>query len=89
MTVSDIIQDALTTIGELQPQQTPSPEDLAYGMQTLNAILDSWSTERLNLYTVNSAQYSLTPGKQDYTVGPTGDFSQNRPVLVQNISVIL
>lgn len=89
-TVSDLISDALITLNELTPGQSPSPDDLAYGLSQLNALTDSWSTERLSLFTVESAEYQLTAGQQDYELGPTAvDFVQERPVLIQTVSMIV
>lgn len=89
MTVQDLITDTLVTMGELRPGQSPSPDDLQYGFSQLNALLDSWSTERLSLFTVESAEYQLSAGIQDYTLGPTGDFVQERPALIQTVVILL
>ena len=91
MTAADIIQDALIAIGELSRGQTASPEDLQHGLDELNGMTDSWSNDRLSLYTVTKQKFALTPGTQDYSIGPAAGatFTQARPVLIQDATIIL
>lgn len=90
MTAADIITDALIAIGELSRGQTASPEDLQHGLYELNGLTDSWSNDRLSLYTVTKQKFPLTPGLQDYSIGPSGaTFTQARPVLIQDATIIL
>lgn len=87
---SDIITDALTAFSELGRGQRPAPEDLAKGLSELNDLLDSLSAERLGIYAVKPLAVQLTPGQQDYTIGPTGaDFTNERPVLIQTAAIII
>lgn len=89
MSAQDIITEALIAAGELGRGQTPSTEDLQHGLDVLNALLDSWSTDRLSLHTVKKAQFALVAGQQDYSIGPTSsDFVNERPVLIQTATVI-
>ncbi len=90
MTAQNIIEDAMTAMQEISRGQTLAPEDLTQGLAQLNALLDSWSTNRLNLFTVKRVQYQLVPLQQDYTIGPTGaDFTDDRPVLIQTATIVL
>lgn len=89
MTAQDIITEALIAVGTLGRGQTPSTEDLQHGLDVLNALLDSWSTDRLSLHTVKKTQFALAAGQQDYSIGPSGaDFTNERPVLIQSATVI-
>lgn len=90
MTAQQIITDALTLIGEIGRGQTPNTEELQHGLDVLANLLDSWSTERLSLYTVKRVRFTLVPLQQDYTIGPTGaDFTNERPVLIQTAIIVL
>ena len=90
MLVHDLIADALTVIGEISRQQSLSPEDLSKGLRITNALLDSWSTERLMLFGVVKLQCRLIPNQQDYTIGPSGaTFTNQRPVIIQSAQIIL
>lgn len=89
MTAADIITDALVAISEMSRGQTPSPEDLARGLAELNDLLGTWSNERLSLFTIQRTRYPLVVNQQDYTIGLTGDFQQNRPLLIESAVIIL
>lgn len=90
MTAADIIIDALVQVGTLGRGQTPNTEELQHGLDILNALLDSWSVDRLSLHKVKRVRFTLVPGQQDYTVGPTGaDFTNERPVLIQTATIVL
>lgn len=87
---SDIITDAMVAIGEIGRGQIPSEEDMAHGLFVLNNLLDSWSTQRLNLYAVKKLDLTLIPNQQDYTIGPSGaDFTNERPVLIQTATIVI
>jgi len=90
-TALDLITDALVTIGELGQGQTLSAEDGQYCLTRLNALLDTWSTERLSLYTVAKVTGLLVPAQQDYTIGLTAPapFNVARPALIQTASIII
>ncbi len=90
MNVQDVITDTLVALGEVGQGETVNPDDLAFCLIRLNAMLDSWSTERLSLYTIPRAQFTLSASVQDYTIGPTGTFTTiGRPVLLQTAAIII
>ena len=49
-------------------------------------MLDSWNTERLSVFSTQDQVFSWTPGAITKTLGPTGDFVGNRPILVDDAS---
>jgi len=90
MKAQPIISDALRLIGQVHPGQTPADAELAEGLLVLNALLDSWSIERLNIIVVGSALYDLVTATGAYTIGPGGTFNQARPIKIEraNIKVV-
>lgn len=90
-TAQDIITGALIDIGEVGAGEVCSDDDLNYGLIRLQGILDTWSTERLSLYCVFQALFTLIANQQDYTFGPSAaDFTSiGRPVLIQTMSIVL
>lgn len=88
-TVLDLITDALISIGEVGQGDSISPEDSAYCLTRLNAMLDSWSIERLYIPFVQTARYSLTPLKGNYTIGQTGsvDINAPRPIAIEDAAI--
>lgn len=90
MTAQEMITDALVLINEIGKGQTPNTEELQHGLEVLQNLLDAWSVDRLSLYTVKRVRFTLVPGQQNYTIGPTGaDFTNERPVLIQTATIIL
>jgi hypothetical protein len=88
MTAQQLITDALVVLQELDRGQTPAPGETEFAFRQLNALLDSWSTERLSIHKVNQVIFTLSDDVQDYTIGPSGDFVQERPVLIQTATII-
>ncbi len=54
---------------------------------TLNMLLDTWSTEKLFIYSIAQEIFPLVPGQQVYAFGPGGDFDSTRPNQVDRVSV--
>ena len=87
-TLLDVVSGALTALGELGQGQTASPEDGALGQRLINLLLGKLGTQRLYLYTVDTQEWTLVPGTQDYTVGATGaTFTGPRPTFVESAKV--
>jgi hypothetical protein len=50
----------------------------------MNQMIDSWNTERLSVFSTQDQVFSWTPGFITRTLGPTGDFVGNRPILIDD-----
>ncbi len=83
-TVQSVIEDALRLIGQLAEGETPSDETLADSLRAFNDMLDSWSTERLSVYSTQDQQFTWPTSTDSRTLGPSGDFVGNRPVQVDD-----
>lgn len=73
MIVADLIKDAYANIGAVDIEDGPTPAQYAQGLRFLNSLLGAWSTE-LALYGLVDEHFTLTPGKDVYTVGAGQDF---------------
>jgi hypothetical protein len=83
------IADALMEIGILGADETADAADADLGLRHLQAAVDLFQADRLLLYTVLRAPYALIPGRQTYTIGPTGaDFLGARPLWLSSVGVI-
>jgi hypothetical protein len=80
----DQINGALRLLGVLAEGETPSAATSQDGLTCLNQMIDSWNTERLSVYATQDQVFSWTPGSITRTLGPTGDFVGNRPILVDD-----
>ena len=83
-TANDQINGALRLIGMLAEGETPSAATSQDALLALNQMIDSWSTERLSVFSTQDQVFSWTPGLIHRTLGPSGDFVGNRPILLDD-----
>lgn len=81
-TAGDVINGALRLIGQLAEGEAPSADTAQDALATMNQMLDSWSLERLTVYTTQTQQFTWPANIASRTIGPTGDFVGGRPVIV-------
>lgn len=79
-TAGDQINGALRLIGQLAEGESPSSETSNDALTALNQMLDSWSTERLSVYSTQDQTFTWPASTISQSLGPTGDFIGNRPV---------
>lgn len=79
-TAGDIINGSLRLIGQLAEGETPSSETSNDALVSLNQMLESWSIERLSVYTTQDQQFTWPASTISRTLGPTGNFVGLRPV---------
>ena len=78
-TVSDIIKSSLRLLGVLAQGETPSSQESADALVSLNDMIDSWSNDGFLVF--NRVIESFTMGTaSSYTLGSGGDFSTTRPI---------
>lgn len=80
----DQIKAALRLIGQLAEGESPSPETSNDALAAMNQMIDSWNTERLSVFSTQDQVFEWTPDLITRTLGPTGDFVGNRPVLLDD-----
>ena len=78
MDAQTFINQTLTLIGRLGPGRGAGPSESAQALDMWNAMLSSWNTEHLSVYTIYEHEYPLTNDKGDYSFGPGGDFVVTR-----------
>lgn len=83
-TAGDQINGALRLIGQLAEAETPSAATAEDALATMNQMIDSWNTERLSVFSTQDQIFSWLPGFMTRTLGPTGDFVGNRPILIDD-----
>tara|TARA_R110000822_G_scaffold184175_1_gene323559 strand:+ start:1391 stop:2104 length:714 start_codon:yes stop_codon:yes gene_type:complete len=85
-TAGDQINGALRLIGVLAEGEAPSADTAQDALTAMNQMIDSWSTERLAVFSTQDQVFSWPPGAIQRTLGPTGDFIGDRPILVEDSS---
>ena len=80
----DQINGALRLIGMLAEAETPSAATAQDSLNALNQMIDSWNTERLSIFSTQDQVFTWPPNQIHRTLGPTGDFVGNRPILLDD-----
>jgi len=83
-TAGDQINRALRLLGILAEGETPSASMSQDALMALNQMIDSWNTERLSVFYTQDQVFTWPASLLSRTLGPTGDFVGNRPVLVDD-----
>jgi hypothetical protein len=83
-TAGQQIERALRLLGVLAEGETPSAATSQDALMALNQMIDSWNTERLSTFVTQDQVYSWPAGEISRTLGPTGDFVGNRPILMDD-----
>ena len=83
-TAGDQINGALRLIGMLAEDETPSAATSQDALTALNQMIDSWNTERLSVFSTQDQMFTWPASTISRTLGPTGDFVGNRPILLDD-----
>lgn len=68
-TALEIITGALKRSGSYSPGESLAAADSADALETLNDMLDSWSTDQASVYASSENTFTFVPGQYQYTIG--------------------
>lgn len=68
-TAQTIIAGALRFINQYAPGESLSASDAQDALETLNDLLNSWSTDQISVYASNQNVFQYTSGQYEYTIG--------------------
>ena len=91
-TVQNLLQGALRRINSYSPGQKINGVDITDVLETLNDMLDSWSLDKLMVYSSNENILEWMGGQNQYTIGNpiggifTGSLIQSSE-LINNVSI--
>ena len=85
-TASDLIKGSLRLVGAIASGETPSADETADALSSLNRMLGSWSNEGLAVYSYVREVFTLIASQGKYTMGSAGDFNTTRPVAIAEAS---
>jgi hypothetical protein len=80
-TAGDQINRALRLLGILAEGETPSAAMSQDALMAMNQMIESWNIERLSVFCTQDQVFIWPSGLLSRTLGPSGDFVGNRPVL--------
>jgi hypothetical protein len=83
-TAGDQINRALRLLGILAEAETPSAAMSQDALMAMQQMIESWNTERLSVFSTQDQIFTWPASLLSRTLGPTGDFVGNRPVLVDD-----
>lgn len=83
-TAIEQLNAAARLIGVLAEGEVLSADAAQDLLSAFNQMLDSWSTERLAVYTTQDQTFTWPANTISRTLGPTGDFVGNRPVALDD-----
>lgn len=81
-TARTIVKKAMQKAGVLFINSEPTAEEANDGLDSLNAMLSSWSNDELMCYVRVRETFTLTTGVYIYTIGPGADFDTIRPMFI-------
>ena len=83
-TAGEQINRALRLLGVLAEGETPSAATSQDALMALNQMIDSWNTERLAVFSTQDQVFTWPASEISRTLGPSGDFQGNRPILLDD-----
>jgi hypothetical protein len=89
MTGQDLLSAAMRVAGVLAAGETAPSDEMAIAQTVANQMLESWSAERLSVFTLNRQTFSLVAGTASYTLGTGGAFNIPRPAHIEYVSRVL
>src|ERR1017187_2707176 len=86
--VQSLLNLSLTLVGRLGAGRTAGAAESLVALNIANNLLDSWSTKRLTVFTVNLNTWPLVAGTESYTIGPAGTFNGVRPTVIESANIV-
>ena len=83
-TAGDQINRALRLLGVLAEGETPTAAMSNDALTAMDQMIDSWDTERLSVFSTEDQIFTWPAGLITRTLGPSGNFTGNRPVLLDD-----
>ena len=80
ITVRALIRRSLLLLGVISASESMEATEAQDGLDTLNAMMASWSNEKLFIFHTPRVAVPLVPSKGTYSWGPGGDIAGPRPL---------
>lgn len=88
-TVNDIVTKAFQKVGILTKTEVISADEMLDGIDTLNAMLSSWSNDSMMVNARTRDDVSLISGVSTYTIGTGQTFNTVRPTFINDAYVTI
>lgn len=87
-TVQTRINRGLRLLGVIASGESPTTQETADALVTLNDMLDSWRNDRLLCFAFQAQSLTLSNGTSSYTIGTGGTLDTTRPVEILNAYIV-
>jgi hypothetical protein len=89
MILQDLIRSSFRAAGLMKMGQVFNADEQIDGLFILNAMLEAWSIERLNVFTVQPQIINLNASQQSYQWGTgAADINAPRPLRLERVNVV-
>jgi hypothetical protein len=82
----DLIKSSMRLVGIISENETPKSQEANDGLDVLNDMLESWSTESLSVWGSAVETFNTVGGQAAYTIGPAGNWNTARPVRIGDVA---
>jgi hypothetical protein len=86
-TIGDLVKRALQKLLCEEDVSQFSTAEVAHGLDAANALLDSWSLERLKQYKTVLSSFTTANGTASYTIGTGQTWDTSQPIEIENAYV--
>lgn len=83
-TAQTVINAAYRLLVQISEGEVATAQTLADGLEAMNGMLDSWSSERLSVFATQDQQFTWVAGSISNTLGPSGTLVGNRPITLDD-----
>jgi hypothetical protein len=89
MTVRELLRKSMLLIGAVSTGENLSADEASDGLNSLNDLLDSWSTDGLLIPAMVREEFTLVPAQASYTIGPSGNFNTTNPMEIEEARLLI
>jgi hypothetical protein len=86
-TVEDKIVRAFKLVSVIGNNEDADVQDIDDAFEQVNGIIEDWNINKLMSYSINKESFPLVSNKEQYTIGPSGDYATTRPLDLNTIWV--
>jgi hypothetical protein len=88
MTGLQLISSALRLTGCISPGDSIPNDEATDALEIANEMIDSFTAERLMIFSILRSTFTLVVNQQVYTLGTGGDVNMPRPPRIEQVSII-
>lgn len=81
-TALQVITDALYLVRAIGVDQTLTNQETSDCLRKLNDLIESWSTQKLQVYGLSNQTFNTVAGQATYTIGTGGDWDTDWPPII-------